>query len=200
MPKRRYNILDFLLVSDRKLKVTLTKEDAEALNFSVADADYDTAENRRTFRKILDEAKDAVGFSSKGDKILIQFYPSRDGGCEIFITRLAPLDGKSRLGDKYENVTVLDVKHTLYSFPDIEALGRFAKAAADRCKKRTDAYIAESGVCFLDIEEDCRKDADEYCYITEFASACSHEFRGYVREHCKLLYSGNAIQRLRLNH
>ncbi len=183
-------------MSDKKLKVILTKEDAERLDFSVSDADYDTAENRRTFRKILETAREQVGFSTVGSKILIQFYPSKDGGCEIFITKLTPPCISDTLGEKYENITVLDKKRVLYSFADLETLRQFARAACGRCRKTNDAYIAESGMCFLDIEEDCRKDADEYYYINEFATRCNPDFRCYVMEHCRALYLGNAIRDL----
>ncbi len=189
--------MEFLIVSDKKLKVILTKEDAEKMNFAVADADYDTADNRRTFRKILDEAKTKVGFTTRGDKILIQFYPSKDGGCEIFITKLAPPIANGRLDEKYENITVLEKKRTMYSFDGMDTLRRFARAAAGRSSiPASDAYTDESGICFLDIEEDCKKDADEYCYINEFAVRCSNDFRFYVKEHCTLIYEGNALGRL----
>ena len=188
--------MEFLVISESKLKIILTKEDADRINFTTATADYDTPESRRAFRRILDEANEKVDFSSKGDKILIQFYPSRDGGCEIFVTKLALPKETAKLVSKSENITMLERARTLYCFPDTDALRRFARAAVKRLSPISDAYLSESGACFLDVEENSRKDADEYLYIREFATKCRDDFRYYVREHCELTHKDDAIRML----
>jgi hypothetical protein len=41
--------------------------------------DYDDPKTRRSFWRILDAAHEKCGFEASGDKILIQFYPAKDG-------------------------------------------------------------------------------------------------------------------------
>ncbi len=175
--------MEFLVISDKKLKVILTKEDAEGLDFTAMDADYNTPEGRRSFRKILDIAEEQVGFKSRGEKTLIQFYPSKDGGCEIFVTKLASPAAIEKLGRGYENITLLESKRVMYAFPDIDALEVFKKSAADVLNKYC-VYEADNGLYFLDIEENSKKDSERYFYIDEFAKKCSDEFRVFVMEHC----------------
>ena len=45
-------------------------------------------QGKQAFNKILDEAKLKCGFSTNGKRIFVQLFPSKDGGCEMFITRL----------------------------------------------------------------------------------------------------------------
>ena len=43
---------------------------------------------RKAFRHIFDDARAQSGFNTEGEKLFIQLYASRDGGCEIFVTKL----------------------------------------------------------------------------------------------------------------
>ena len=100
--------MEFLVINESKLKIIMTPADTERYDFSAANADYDSPDTRRIFWRIIDEATETVGFDPKGDKILIQFYPSRDGGCEIFVTKLGALSASAaRLVSRSENVTML---------------------------------------------------------------------------------------------
>ena len=188
--------MEFIVISESKLKIILTKEDAERIDFETESADYDTAKTRRAFRRILDEANERVGFTSKGEKILIQFYPSRDGGCEIFVTKLALTKEAMRLVECSKNVTTLEPAHALYYFGSIDELRHFARAAIIQGSSSSDSYRAESGACFLDIEFNSKKDKEELFYIREFGTRCPSDLIFYVREHCELHYSGNAIEML----
>ena len=48
-----------------------------------------TPETRMAFRHILTDAKARVGFDTAGERLLVQYFASRDGGCEIFVTKMA---------------------------------------------------------------------------------------------------------------
>lgn len=52
-------------------------------------------ESQRTrksaLRLILSEAKEQTGFDSRGRRILVRMFPSPDGGCEMFVSRLSDL-------------------------------------------------------------------------------------------------------------
>ena len=188
--------MDFLVINESKLKITLSKEDAERLRLDPQSASYSTADERRVFRKILDEAEAQVGFISRGDKILIQLYPSRDGGCEIFVTRLALPARAQRAIDSAGNITVLEGRRELYRFSCIADLRQFAAVAAGRgFFPVSDAYITE-GACFLDVEENSKRDGQEYFYINEFATRCDGDFRIYLREHYPAIHEGNALSAL----
>lgn len=80
--------MELILISDDKLKVILSEADMEAYMLTCDTIDYDNTETRRAFWSILDEAKHQTGFDAAAGRVLIQVYPMRRGGCEMYVTRL----------------------------------------------------------------------------------------------------------------
>ncbi len=189
--------MEFLVINESKLKIIMTPEDTERYEFSAANADYDSPDTRRIFWRIIDEATARVGFDPKGDKILIQFYPSRDGGCEIFVTKLGALSPTAaRLVTRSENVTMLSRERFLYLFDDFESLRRAAKLVSLKSLPKSDAYEAPNGHFFLSLEERGGADGGEYHCISEFAKRCPREISYYASEHYRCIAKGNAIEKI----
>ena len=84
--------MEITLLTETELKVSLTRDDMEHYSLDCASIDYDTTGTRRAFWSILDEARLKTGFDAAHDRIYIRLYPSRDGGCEMYVTKLP--DGK----------------------------------------------------------------------------------------------------------
>lgn len=76
------------MISDSKLKIMLTKEDLKEYALDCNTLDYENTETRRAFWSILDEAKHRTGFDAASEKVFVQVYPSRAGGCEMYVTKL----------------------------------------------------------------------------------------------------------------
>ncbi len=189
--------MEFLVINESKLKIIMTPEDTERYEFSAANADYNSPDTRRIFWRIIDEAAATVGFDPKGDKILIQFYPSRDGGCEIFVTKLGALSPTAaKLVTRSENVTMLSREQFLYLFDDFEALRCAAKLISRAALPKSDAYETSGGNFFLSIEERGGADGGEYHYVQEFGKRCPKEIVYYVKEHYKCIAKENAIEKL----
>lgn len=83
--------MEYILISESKLKITLESEDLRGLECPVAELDYADPEAKRLLGDILGYAKDELGFDTAGHRVLMQLFPSKDGGCEIFVTRLGRL-------------------------------------------------------------------------------------------------------------
>ena len=75
------------MISSSKLKIMLSADDMQkyALDHDVNYADLKT---RKAFKSILEEAKQKTGFDAENEKIFIQLYPSKKGGCELYITKI----------------------------------------------------------------------------------------------------------------
>ncbi len=186
--------LEYLVINESKLKIIMTPEDAERYELKAQGADYDNPNTRKLFWRILDDAKDAVGFDPKGDKILIQFYPSRDGGCEIFVTKLGALSpSAAKLVTESENVTMLSRARTLYQFENINDLYSAARIIAKTSSPKSEAYCAENGICFLSVEEHGGGESSEYPCINEFAVKSPPEMLYYIREHLNCIAKKSAV-------
>lgn len=80
--------MELILISDSKLKIMLTRDDMQQYALNCDTIDYDNTETRRAFWNILDEAKHRTGFDAAAERVFIQLYPSKEGGCEMYVTKL----------------------------------------------------------------------------------------------------------------
>lgn len=98
--------MEYILINESKLKVTLEGSDLEELELSADELDYADPEAKRLFGDILSYAKEEFGFDTSGHRVLLQLYPSKDGGCEIFITRLSKFsESDSKNGENHAFTT-----------------------------------------------------------------------------------------------
>ena len=81
--------MDFIRISDAKIKVTLSPEDMDRY---VNEGERDRpGGSHGTLRAILREIRRETGFDATGERVLMQMFPASDGGCELFVTRLGKL-------------------------------------------------------------------------------------------------------------
>jgi len=80
--------MDLIKINDNKLKIMLSATDMHSFALDADHMDYTNSKTREAFRHILEEARDRTGFDAKGHQIYVQLYPSRGGGCEMFVTKL----------------------------------------------------------------------------------------------------------------
>jgi len=80
--------MELRLINDNKLKIMLTNEDMASLDITCEEIDYDDTGTRRMFWDILDRAKHETGFDAAGDKIFVQVYPDKSGGCLMYVTKM----------------------------------------------------------------------------------------------------------------
>lgn len=83
--------MELLRIGEEKLKIILTHEDLLSFEMSETDLDYTNTETKRMLWEILHRAKSSVGFNADGHRVLVQLYPTRESGCELFVTRLGAL-------------------------------------------------------------------------------------------------------------
>ena len=81
--------MEFSLVSPEKLKVTLLPDDLARLGLSYEEIDYQDENTRKALTDLLAEGKAAAGFQPRGAKLYIEVFPSAQGGCVIYYTRLS---------------------------------------------------------------------------------------------------------------
>jgi negative regulator of genetic competence, sporulation and motility len=82
--------VELIRISDSKLKVMLTPMDMRQFELSTDNFYDDSEKMHRSFRLLLDEVKRQSGFEADDHRISVQYFPSREGGCEMFISNLSP--------------------------------------------------------------------------------------------------------------
>lgn len=185
--------MELILISDTKLKVMLSAEDMQRYHISCDTIDYDNPHSRRAFWNILDEAKSRTGFDPAGNKVFVQLYPSREGGCEMFVTKLGVRGALRGAGGAEYDPSALkrgtpDTAETMYAFLCMEDL--LAASRRLMCEKYADvarAYVGE-GIrrYYLSIPGGAP-------WMPEYnARVCTPEETSYIYEHGRCFCSDAA--------
>lgn len=78
--------MELIRIGEGKLKVMLTAEDMVYYALDAANDDGEAAGARRAVWDILDTAEAQLGFTAARDRISIQMFKGRSGGCELFVS------------------------------------------------------------------------------------------------------------------
>lgn len=187
--------MEIVRISEEKLKLTLGKEDLEKYSLKPEELDYDKTETRRVIWQILDDAKKRTGFDAAADRALIEAYPGRRGGCEIYVTLLCEKKKKKGVRGRFG----------IYRFENAETL--FALCASlSRIGRQyeSDLYrLRGDGGLFLlikePLEDSIRKEQtlSPLSFVEEYGVRCKQAgLLPYIKEHGECLIAGNAVGRL----
>ena len=176
--------MELILISNSKLKIMLSAEDMKKYNI---ECDGGSA-LRQGFKPVLERAHDDCGFDIESGRLLVQVFPSRGGGCEMFVTRVA-LSGGDGLSDAsvciFENMQSMVA---LCRILHVRGLGR-----------ESEAYALPEGAFALILPEFDRDERLplEAAVINEFGYRRDCEkIEGYIKEHARAIFPDNAVARL----
>ena len=200
--------MEFILINDMKLKIMLTKNDLEEFDVRADELDYSNTETKRMFWDIIERAKKNVGFCCDGTRVLVQLYASRDGGCEMFV---------SKLGSIYEALDDIDEAEARFHYKpfhkrdgDLTRRGVFSfdnlEWLITVCRRLFEiGYSGESSVymgddrrfyLFLDgLDATGYLPLDEYSFIAEYGSPENHDAAvGLLCEHGRSICAERAVE------
>ncbi len=172
--------MDFIIVGENKLKIMLDFEEMTEYNLTSSELDYRDPAVRDSFWKIIDLAKAECGFDVSGDKILIQFYPSKTIG-EIFITKLGAISKSAEdTISASKRVAMLESNSRIYKF---ECREHLSEALVRHNTKDTEIRLFEDelGCLYLFTEERTGNGAP----LSEYACELPQAMDFYILEHFK---------------
>ena len=183
--------MELILISESKLKVMLTADDMRHYNLDCETIDYDTAPSRRAFRHILDDARAQTGFDTGKDKIFVQLYPGKSGGCEMFVTKLGGAADETKSPAPPRKTEPAHQEHA-YVFPHLSGLlmashrlqGTFtgtARAFVDRDRREFFLILSED-FPFLTEYEGRKCKAREIPYILEYCRCFCEDAPGILSD------------------
>ncbi len=179
--------MELILISSSKLKIMLSAEDMKEYNI---ECDGESA-LRRGFAPVLERAHEDCGFDIESGRLLVQVFPSREGGCEMFITRVAIAGNKEEKDYTSPSVCILRTAG------DLVALCRALRARGFGAG--SSAYAMREGVYALILPEFDRDERLplEASVIGEYADRrdCDN-IEGYIKEHASAVFTDNAVARL----
>ncbi len=189
--------MEFLTVGNSKIKVVLSRGECESRGIKSDGADYDSPDMRRKIRALLDEAKERVGFDIGREKVLVQLYPSGDGGAEIFITKLGAVSKEvAGMLSRSDNVAVISARRAYYIFDSLENLICAVRSIAPFSPEDSAVHLFDSGeYCLSFCEKEGKRTLSPTFRLLEFGRRVKRAAaEQYLTEHAKLLRSGDAIE------
>ena len=94
--------MELIVIDETKLKIMLTAPDMQHYDLHAERMTTANAATRNAFRHIFNDARQRIGFDTSGERLLVQLYTSRGGGCEIFVTKLCAEDDATDTADASE--------------------------------------------------------------------------------------------------
>ncbi len=194
--------MEWIRISQNKLKIMLTAEDARHYELNCEEADYTDTLTRTAFREILTDVKREADFDASEDKVYIQMYPSKEGGCELFVTKIGLL-----LNDQHTDTAQSDKKSAVrpprvrrenalaFCFRELSLL----TAACRRIQsalgvRRSDAFRDEKGAWWLFLSG-C--EPQRLRFLSSYAREVRADLaRLYLAEHGTPVCEKNAVVRL----
>lgn len=192
--------MELILINDTKLKIMLTEEDMVRYDLDCACANYDNTETRKAFWNILDEAKHQTGFDAASDRVFIQMYPSKEGGCEMYVTKVGLLCSSK---DKTNISSLRNKAHKkaqtyIFKFDTIHHMISACRLIVNCPFEFSHAWVDASGIYYLCLDVDGEENTKKtFGIINEFGYAVQTDnIYEYINEHCKILFKNCAIEKL----
>ena len=167
--------MELIVINENKLKITLSPCDMKEYALDCSTIDYDNTETRKAFWNILDDVKHKTGFDAARQKIFIQLYPSKEVGCEMYVTKLGCSERSEEKPDgELHRLHPLHRRRAAYSFNSIDKLISVCRRLSEiGFSEKSSAWhsISNSGKYFLIIEE---PEENAYLPLSECSFICEY--------------------------
>ncbi len=188
--------MELILISDSRLKIMLTAQDMRLHGITCDTLDKSSITSRKAFWNILDEAKAQTGFNPAGGRLFVQMYPSKTGGCELFVTKLGAKEDEKNLSAHEgvpksrltQNSFFTNTEQCVYAFDKLnDLLLGCRRLASVEIKATAHAYTDEEKRWFYLVLAEDAPILAEYNGIR-----CRPRDFSYILEHCRL-FCDNAL-------
>ena len=191
--------MELILISENKLKITLTECDMKQYDLDCDDIDYDNTETRKAFWSILDEAKHRTGFDAASQRVFIQLYPSKEGGCEMYVTKIALKTESKKEATPSLALLPLSRRHVAFKFSSLDGLISVCRRlCAIDFSGKSESYKTDDGKYVLIIdepEENAYIGLCEHSFIDEFGKRENlKNIRLTINEHGECICPENAVE------
>ena len=152
---------------------------------------------RNNFNKLILNVKNAFNYQVLDDKIVGEYFSGKDGGCEIFVSRVEAQDRVYRDRVQDDFVKKQRTIPTAYSFDCLEKLLMVVKRLNDISYLGTSSayYDDVKNKFYLFLDDVSIKDL-KYAFISEYARQIKGDGFLHIKEHFKCICRKDAIKQL----
>ncbi len=173
--------MELIVIDEKKIKLTLTAEEMTAYHLT-----EEEPRTSATLRGILRDAREKCGCLGMSGRISVEMYPSRKGGCELFVTKLAERENRTDMKPANEGLLAEYRKYifrgrVIYVF---DAMTHLLTACRDLARASYDgdstAYHDEHLRKFYLILE-----RESHLAAENMGTLCQSSSYYYIAEHCR---------------
>lgn len=180
--------MEIIKIGYNSFKIALNASEAVEYDISSSDVNDDTKMNK-SLKILLDKITSENRIDLENDKISAEIYISKDGGCEIFISRAVSLKQGSRQSKqemrsiyRFERLNdLLEVCSRLYNG------NANANAQLYYNRETENYYLVIYGIAPKEIR---------YAFICEYGERVKNSLLFYIIEHCESICEKNALEML----
>lgn len=194
--------MELIRISDRKLKIMLTPSDMRHFELNSSTFGEDSTQMHHAFRLLLAEIQRQTDFEADDRQISVQYFPSREGGCEMFISRLCECEEPGKESPRLPALQKHPAgfhREAAYRFDCLQTL-------LEVCQRllrihyigKSDALWDAHGGYHLILSFLSHTPfgtPEELCFLVEYGKLeNASQVRRYLSEHGGLICRGNAVE------
>lgn len=187
--------MEILRIGKQAVKVFLNQD--EAIKYKVSGNDeLDEIEIKEVFSLLLTEIKKQTDFSYANKKIFTEIFPSKDGGCEIYISCIGTEAENTVYKDKLcETETKKKITPSIYEIDNLEKLllVSYRLNEIKQHEKSSVYYDFENKRYFLLLENINVKNL-KYAFLLEYAKYIKSNNVLFIKEHYNCLIKKDAVK------
>jgi len=186
--------MEIIKIRFKTFKIILNEKESEKYNF-ISDRELSDEEISRSVDEFIDDIIKQESVDIKNENLLIQVYPSKNNGCEVYICgtegnnmykdRTAPAGQKKSASYIY-----------VYRFDDInmltDACSRLYNLSSDA---ESEIYYDNEKYKYYLLCHGISAKEMRFAFLNEYAKQLKSPYAYYVREHLKCICKENAIER-----
>lgn len=187
--------MEILRIGKQAVKVTLNEQ--EAIKYNISDNNQlSEDEIKESFSKLLMEIKAKADFAYSNKKLFTEIFPSKNGGCEIYISCINTEASKIVYKDKaLETDTKKKFLPSIYEFDSLDKLLSviYRLKEIKHREKASVFYDCDRRKYFLVLENISFKSL-KYAFLLEYAKYIKSQSIAYLNEHYSCVIKNDSVK------
>lgn len=186
--------MEILRIGKYAIKISLTNDESKEYKLQNAE-NYNDQELKEAFSRLLKEAKELVDFSYSGRKIFTEIYPSKDGGCEVFVSTVN-IDTKNK-SIQHSKPQKKSLQMSIYETESFSFLLKMCFRLSEiKFKGKSSVYYNKENKHYFLVLEDLFPKELKYAFLVEYSSSLRPSALEYIKEYYKCVIKKGGVKLL----
>ncbi len=189
--------MEIIYINSDNIKIHLTENDLADGGLSADSINYSTTKTKKFLWGVFDKVNEKTGFDAADGKLYIRVFPSEDGSCELFVTRLRTKSGNSLYTTYKESDFIIKIN----GYDKLYSLCRRLKN--EGFHGRSELFSDKTGSYYLA----CRSKRPSYMsgygsgnfsFVSEYGEQKDYteELAAYLAEHFEIICKSGAVEKI----